>query len=163
MRRANVKHKVSKNMNNGSKRKRSCINTGSLRIAKDTKEFIALLYTELKNFPRFEKYSIGSEMLKRTFYLIEDITKANREKEKRVAHLDDFLNDLEPIVMLLEICYESRAISVKTLHKLICSSVNLKTQATAWRSKMQRGEGNYTHEDENRRGQGFADNVYHSN
>ena len=41
-------------------------------------------------------------MLKRTFYLIEDITKANREKEKVVAHLDDFLNDLEPIVMFLE-------------------------------------------------------------
>ncbi len=146
-------------MNNSSKRRRSCISTGSLRIAKDTKEFIASLYTELKNFPRFEKYSIGSEMLKRTFYLIEDITKANRDKARRLDHLDDFLNDLEPIVMLLEICYENHTIPVKTLHRLVSAAVNLKTQASAWRNKGQRGDG--THEDENRRGQGFADDVYH--
>ena len=114
--------------------------TEELPIVIALKELIVLITKELRNFPRFERYTYGAEIIRYCTYTIEDLSKANRLIAKREDNINRFLSDFEPINILLQICFESGTVSPKSAYRIGKQINKVLKQATAWRNKTRRRE-----------------------
>ncbi len=65
----------------------------------------------VRNFDRYHKYSIGSELRERSRAVVEQIIRANNAKEQRTTLLLELRVELEQFQVLVRICHESGGFS----------------------------------------------------
>lgn len=108
--------------------------TTELSLYKKTIELTTLLYTMIKDVSRFGQVTIGELIIKQSVNLIKYISLANREKEKRELHLNNFLSDFESLKAELRILYENEnnlKRHIKNISKLI---IEIESEATKWKN-----------------------------
>ena len=108
--------------------------TSELSLYKKTIELTTLLYTMVKDISRFGQVTIGKLVIKQTVGLIKNISLANREKNKREFHLNNFLSDFESLKAELRILYETEnnlKRHIKNISKLI---IEIESEATKWKN-----------------------------
>ena len=87
--------------------------TKDLKVYQDTVEFCKVLHRLTRNFPRFEKYSIGGKLFNDSLDLIQLIAHANRDIAKREQWLTEYLVRFESIKSLLRICLDELKLKAK--------------------------------------------------
>ena len=108
--------------------------TSELSLYKKTIELTTLLYTMVKDVSRFGQVTIGELVIKQTVGLIKNISLANREKNKREFHLNNFLSDFESLKAELRILYETEnnlKRHIKNISRLI---IEIESEATKWKN-----------------------------
>ena len=113
--------------------------TDELKVYRDTYEFTQLVMKELKNFPRFERYTIGEELLRLCIKLPQHLARANRIKTERVAALTDFLIDFESARMIIRLCADEQVLKARCLGRLTEKAVNIERQVTGWKNRSSSG------------------------
>lgn len=61
----------------------------------------------VRNFDRYHKYSIGTELRERTRALVERIIRANEASAERASLLRELRVELEQLQVLMRLCHES--------------------------------------------------------
>lgn len=113
--------------------------TDELKIYRDTYEFTRLIVKELKNFSRFERYTIGKELLRLCIKMPQHLARANRNKAERVSALTDFLIDFESARMIIRLCADEQILKAKCLGRLTEKAVNIERQVTGWKNSSSLG------------------------
>ena len=108
--------------------------TNDLPIYKKTVDLCTMLYNMLKSVSRFGQITIGEVAMKRTIELIKYISLANREKDKREIHLNNFLSDFETLKAELRILYESENNLKKNILNISKLVVEIESDVTKWKN-----------------------------
>lgn len=92
----------------------------------------------VNKFPKQYKYNIGNELIQTSLRLFKHLFSANREydnKEKRLQHLDDFLNDYDLLKVLIRLGNEERMFSISDAANLALLTENITKQINGWKTK----------------------------
>lgn len=113
--------------------------TDELTVYRDTYEFTRMVMKELKNFPRFERYTIGEELLRLCIKMPQHLARANRNKAERISALTDFLIDFESARMIIRLCADEQILKARCLSRLTEKAVNIERQVTGWKNSSSSG------------------------
>ena len=108
--------------------------TKDLKVYQDTVEFCKVLHRLARNFPRFEKYSIGGKLFNDSLDLIQLIAHANRDIAKREQWLTEYLVRFESIKSLLRICLDERILPKNSLREVTRLVLTIEKQITGWKN-----------------------------
>ena len=108
--------------------------TNELKVYHDTMDLCKVIHRLTRNFPKFEKYSIGGKLFDDSLGLIQCIAHANREIAKREYWLTEFLVRFESIKSLLRICLDERIIPINCTKEVSRLVMLVEKQVTGWKN-----------------------------
>ena len=109
------------------------------RIYLDARKLLDEILDVTPNFPRAYKFSIGSKMHDLGVELIQDITAAyiNRDRKTRIGYLVQFQTKFETLKTLMRIAGERQWIKGKGRHAHIVELMDaIGKQCTAWKNSL---------------------------
>ena len=115
--------------------------TKDLKVYQDTVEFCKVLHRLVRNFPRFEKYSIGGKLFNDSLDLIRYIAHANRDIMERERWLTEYLVCFETVKTLLRIALDERILPKNNLREVTRLVVTIEKQVTGWKNAAARKSG----------------------
>ena len=104
-----------------------------LPIYKDTYDLVRLFIDYTGQFPKRFKYTLGERLLTKSLNLFTHIQKANRFKENRAKHLDDFLVDFADVKTIVRFCNELRIFSIRQEADSTKLMISIEKQAISWK------------------------------
>lgn len=73
--------------------------------------FIKRIYPVLKNFPKFERYSLTSDIKKYFFNYLNYVSRASKVKSKRLEYAQEAESELQNIKLAITVAYSEKYIS----------------------------------------------------
>lgn len=104
-----------------------------LPIYKDTYDLVYLFIDYTGKFPKRFKYTLGERLLTKALNLFTYIQKANRFKENRTKHLEDFLVDFADVKTIVRFCNELHIFSIIQEAEVSRLMVKIEKQAISWK------------------------------
>lgn len=109
-----------------------------LQIYKDTYTLTTKIYLAVPHMERMHKYILGVKMIDTSMELFTHITLANKYREDRLKHLDNFLTTFECLRVQIRICADLKLIKLSTLTDMFLIVENISGQLTGWRTSTSR-------------------------
>lgn len=109
-----------------------------LQIYKDTYLLVTKIYVAIPHMDRMHKHVIGVKMINTSMDLFTHITLANKYKEDRITHLDNFLSTFECLRVAIRICADMKLIKLSTLTDMFLIVENISRQLSGWRKATSR-------------------------
>lgn len=109
-----------------------------LQIYKDTYLLVSKIYSAVPHMERMHKHIIGVKMINTAMELFTHITLANKYKENRMQHLDNFLSTFECLRVAIRICADMKLIKLSTLTDMFLIVENISRQLSGWRKATSR-------------------------
>lgn len=107
--------------------------TTQLKVYQDVVMLVRITHRLTVNFPRFEKYSIGSKLFNDSLELIKYIARANRDMAHRVEILEKFMTEFESWKTLLRIAIDERMVPQNALKSVLQTITAIDKQITGWK------------------------------
>ena len=104
-----------------------------LQIYKDTYLLTTKIYTAVPHMDRMHKHIIGVKMIDTSMDLFTHITLANKNKEERMKHLDNFLTTFECLRVQIRMCADLKLIKLSTLTDMFLIVENISGQLKGWK------------------------------
>lgn len=104
-----------------------------LPIYKDTYDLVHLFLNYTGTFPKRFKYTLGERLVTKSLDLFTCIQKANRFKENRAKHLEDFLVNFADVKTIVRFCNELRIFSIAQEAETSRLMVIIEKQAISWK------------------------------
>ena len=105
-----------------------------LEIYKTTLDIVNYLYKNLKNVQRLVRYSIYQKICDITADALDLIYLANKYKDKRIAYLEKYIDNMNKVHSRLRILGENKYLSQKQVTFLMLRLDSCLKQATGWRN-----------------------------
>ena len=111
----------------------------NLAIYKKAMDLAVYFEKIVGNFPRYQKYTVGTDLRNLSKEILMLIVNANASKDKR-AELLNVRAKVEELKILINICKEIKAFrSFKSFEYAIRSVVNIAKQNEGWMKSLNRG------------------------
>jgi len=95
----------------------------------------------VRNFGRYHKYTLGTDLRNKSRGILEKINEANNARDDRAAHLLELRQELESFKVLARLCHESGAFASTRSYLHVAERItNLARQNEGWLKKTQ-GQG----------------------
>ena len=103
-----------------------------LPIYKKSMDFVIYIENIVRGFSRYHKYSIGSDLRKLAYLMVQLIIKANNQM-KRLIILHELRDTIEQAKTVLRLCKEIKAFkNIKSFVVGMTQIVNLSRQNEGW-------------------------------
>jgi len=109
-----------------------------LEIYKETYLLTTKIYIAVPHMERMHKHIIGAKMIDTSMELFTHITLANKNKEERAKHLDNFLTTFECLRVQIRMCSDLKLIKISTLTDMFLIVENISSQLSRWRTSTSR-------------------------
>jgi len=119
------------------------MNATQLPVFRKMYDLNLMIIRLVNNFPKQYKYNVGNELIQTSLRLFKHLFSANREydnKEKRLSHLDNFLNDYDLLKVLIRLANEERMFSIKDASNLALLTDNITKQINGWKNSTEKDE-----------------------
>jgi len=111
----------------------------NLSIYKKTLDLAVYFEKVVKNFSRYHKYTVGTELRNSSREILKLIIKANSMRDRR-AMLLDVREKIEELKVLIKICKEIKAFrSFRSFEYSIRSVINIAKQNEGWLKSQNQG------------------------
>ncbi len=111
----------------------------NLSIYKKTLDLAVYFEKAVKNFSRYHKYTVGTELRNSSREILKLIIKANSMRDRR-AMLLDVREKIEELKVLIKICKEIKAFrSFRSFEYSIRSVINIAKQNEGWLKSQNQG------------------------
>jgi thymidine phosphorylase len=95
----------------------------------------------VRNFSRYHKYTLGTDLRNKSRKIVEKIIEANNARDDRAAHLLQLRQELESFKVLARICHESGGFASTRSYLHVAERIaNIARQNEGWLKKTQ-GKG----------------------
>lgn len=105
-----------------------------LPVYRDTYYLLRKIYEVTKNFPKEYKYTLGEEMKRDAMQLVRNIYRANKHKNDRKMHLENFLDDFELVKLQMRLCADMKLLAIKKQAELAELMASIGKQITGWKN-----------------------------
>jgi hypothetical protein len=109
-----------------------------LQIYKDSYLLATKIYIAVPHMERMHKHIIGAKMIDTSMELFTHITLANKNKEERLKHLDNFLTTFECLRVQIKMCADMKLIKISTLTDMFLIVESISNQLSGWRKSTSR-------------------------
>ncbi len=80
-----------------------------LSIFRDAYDLTVHLEKIVRNFSRYHKYTLGTDLRNQSRHILDQIVRANNAREDRAARLLELRQELESLKVLARLCHDSGA------------------------------------------------------
>ena len=105
-----------------------------LGVYKDTYALLRKIYEVTKNFTKEYRYTLGEDMKRDAMQLVRNIYRANKHKNERKMHLENFLDDFELVKLQMRLCADMKLLTIKKHAELTELMSGIGKQITGWRN-----------------------------
>lgn len=115
-------------------------------IFRDATALVIAIENAVKNFPRYHKYTLGSEMRKNAYDLLTAITYSINDKSSRRQTIKKAHQFSEILKIKIHLAKNITNLSFKTFDNLATLVISLSKQCKAWQKQLQhqrQNEGHY--------------------
>ncbi len=107
-----------------------------LPIFKEAYDLTVHIEKIVRNFSRYHKYTLGTELRNKSRQVLEKIVEANNESEDRAVRLLELRQELESFKVLARLCQDSGAFSSTRSYLHVAERItNLARQNEGWLKK----------------------------
>jgi len=90
----------------------------------------------VRNFSRYHKYTLGTDLRNKSRGILEKIIEANNARDDRTAHLLELRQELESFKVLARLCHESGAFASTRSYLHVAERItNIARQNEGWLKK----------------------------
>ena len=112
-----------------------------LPIFRDAYDLTVHIEKIVRNFSRYHKYTLGSDLRKRSRNILDKIVQANSDRENRAARLLELRQELESFKVITRLCHDSLAFpNTRTYLHVAKRITNLAKQNEGWLKQTLSGE-----------------------
>ncbi len=109
-----------------------------LPIFKEAYDLTVHLEKIVRNFSRYHKYTLGTDLRNKSRQILDRVVVANNAREDRVAHLLELRQELESFKVLTRLCQDSGAFASTRSYLHVAERItNLAKQNEGWLKKTQ--------------------------
>ncbi|OGT38399.1 MAG: hypothetical protein A3F12_07800 [Gammaproteobacteria bacterium RIFCSPHIGHO2_12_FULL_38_14] len=105
-----------------------------LPVYRDTYQLLQKIYEVTKNFSKEYRYTLGEDMKRDAMQLVRNIYRANKHKNDRKTHLENFLDDFELVKLQLRLSADMHLLTIKKHAELAELMSSIGKQITGWRN-----------------------------
>jgi hypothetical protein len=92
----------------------------------------------VRNFSRYHKYTLGTDLRNKSRKIVEKIIEANNARDGRAAHLVELRQELESFKVLARLCHESGGFASTRSYLHVAERIaNIARQNEGWLKKTQ--------------------------
>ena len=104
-----------------------------LPIFRDAYDLTVHIEKIVRNFSRYHKYTLGSDLRKRSRIILDKIVQANSDRENREARLLELRQELESFKVITRLCHDSLAFPNTRSYLHVAKRItNLAKQNEGW-------------------------------
>ena len=104
-----------------------------LPIFRDAYDLTVHIEKIVRNFSRYHKYTLGSDLRKRSRIILDKIVQANSDRENRQARLLELRQELESFKVITRLCHDSLAFPNTRSYLHVAKRItNLAKQNEGW-------------------------------
>ena len=104
-----------------------------LPIFRDAYDLTVHIEKIVRNFSRYHKYTLGSDLRKRSRNILDKIVQANSDRENREARLLELRQELESFKVITRLCHDSLAFPNTRSYLHVAKRItNLAKQNEGW-------------------------------
>ena len=104
---------------------------------RDAQRLLVLVEDAVRRFPRYHKYTIGSDLRRQAMLVCRLVNRAWRDQEGRVRHVQQLVMAVDELKLLLQLGKEVRAFAgFGQFQQLAELSVDLGKQSGGWRRRL---------------------------
>ena len=112
------------------------MHTNHLPIWRDAQRLLLITEEAVRRFPRYHKYTLGSELRAQAMHLCRLINRAWRDPRGRSRHVDELVMAIDEYKLQLQLGKELRAFAgFGQVQQLAELSVSLGKQSGGWRRR----------------------------
>lgn len=111
----------------------------TLPIWRDSQQLLLLIEQAVRHFPRYHKYTLGSELRRQAMLICRLLARAYNDKERRLRHVMSLHDAIEDLKIQIQLAKELAAFrhfqEFDTIARL---AVAVGKQSGGWRQRLQR-------------------------
>ncbi len=108
----------------------------------------------VRNFSRYHKYTLGTDLRSKSRGILEKIIEANNARDDRAVHLLELRQELESFKVLARLCHESGGFASTRSYLHVAERItNIARQNEGWLKKTRSQQGRQRRRSEDKRQQ----------
>ncbi|MCK5718922.1 MAG: four helix bundle protein [Thiomargarita sp.] len=121
-------------------------NQKQLPIWRDTNRLLLEIEQSVRHFPRYHKYTLGSELRLQTMKVARLINRAIKDKEHTLYYLDRLVLSLDDLKIQLQLAKECQAFrNFAEFQRLAELAYNIGKQSGGWRKYLRKRQSETGH------------------
>ena len=113
------------------------MNTNNAPIWRDAQRLLVLVEEAVRRFPRYQKYTLGSDLRRQALHMCRLVNRAWRDQQGRLRHIEHLVMAVDEFKLLLQVGKEVRAFAgFGQFQQLVELAVALGRQSGGWRRRL---------------------------
>ena len=113
------------------------MNANKAPIWRDAQRLLVLVEEAVRRFPRYHKYTLGSDLRRQALHICRLVNRAWRDQQGRLRHIEHLVMAVDEFKLLLQVGKEVRAFAgFGQFQQLVELAVALGRQSGGWRRRL---------------------------